>query len=72
MFGINNIKDFLETVTYIVAIVLGIQEIINSRKGKQFPSCRYYYIQHFINMQVGGIITLLIIFYIVIKRRNKR
>lgn len=34
MFGINNIKDFLETVAYIVAIVLGIQEIVNSRKGK--------------------------------------
>lgn len=35
MFGINNIKDFLETLAYIVAIVLGIQEIFrNFRKGK--------------------------------------
>ena len=34
MLGINNIKDFLETVAYVVAIVLGIQEIFNNRKGK--------------------------------------
>ncbi len=46
MFGINNIKDFLESLAYIVAIVLGIQEILNSRKGKQFPSYQYYYILH--------------------------
>ncbi len=46
MFGINNIKDFLESLAYIVAIVLGIQEILNSRKGKQFPSYQYYHILH--------------------------
>ena len=34
MLGISNIKDFLETVAYVVAIVLGIQEILNNRKGK--------------------------------------
>lgn len=34
MWGINNIKDFLETITYIVAIVLGLKEIQRFRKGK--------------------------------------
>ena len=33
MFGIYNLKDFLETLAYVVAIVLGIQEILKGWKG---------------------------------------
>jgi hypothetical protein len=33
MFGIYNLKDFLETLAYVVAIVLGIKEILKDRKG---------------------------------------
>ena len=34
MFGIYNLKDLLESLAYIVAIVLGIQEFYIRRKGK--------------------------------------
>ena len=33
MFGIYNLKDFLETLAYVVAIVLGIKESLKDRKG---------------------------------------
>lgn len=35
MFGIYNLKDFLEVLTFIVAIVLGTLEIFDKlKKGK--------------------------------------
>lgn len=34
MLGIENLKDFLEALAYIIAIILGIQEILRNRKGK--------------------------------------
>jgi hypothetical protein len=32
--GINNVKNFLEALAYLIAIIVGIQEIYLKWKGK--------------------------------------
>lgn len=68
--GINNVKDFLEALAYLIAIIVGIQEIYLKWKGKWFPFFHTdYFILHSRVMQ-GGLIAVILILYIVLKRRR--